>query len=121
MNLILASLMKRHLSAPGFVAGKASQVHKAELVKDCCLKATPCNRQNNSVFFKAGILRSDFYSPIVSLVLWHFVVPFTFECFQFNWCFGVFFIFEIISVQFLILNIGFVCLEIIMNCTADVP
>lgn len=54
-TVLIEENKKTHLLAPGFVTGIASQVHKAELVKDCCLKAIPCKRWNKNT----SILVSD--------------------------------------------------------------
>lgn len=68
-----------HLSNPGFVAGRAVQVHKAKPVIDCYLKAIPCNNAKNAVdecHFRRELLKHD----AAHLWRWHFS-PWIFLCY----------------------------------------
>lgn len=75
---------KTHLLAPGFVTGKASQVHKAELVKDCCLKAIPCKKWYKKISFcvsvfsffnKFSLTMCQFLSIEIILLVWTHLLP----------------------------------------------
>lgn len=73
-----------HLLARGFVTGKAFQVHKAELVKDCDLKAIPCKKWGKKyqhfvarpfLFFNKLSLRWEILSIYIFLPVSQHLLP----------------------------------------------